>query len=87
MQDRKVMVKLRVAADASQTSKRIAKRTASKGVRQIRPLFPEEVESDLATLYEFDLAPDASASDVLKELQNDEDVEYAHLPAERTPKP
>lgn len=83
---RKVMVKFRNASQASQVAQRVVKKIGRDAVRCARPLFPGESEPDLATLYEMDLAPEASADAVLLELQGDDDIEYAHFPEERVPK-
>lgn len=85
-QTRKVMVKFRDASRAVQAAKRLVLQVGRDAVKRARPLFPDETEAELASLYELDLSPQASLTKVLKDLRGDEDVEYAHVPEERFPR-
>jgi hypothetical protein len=50
------------------------------------PLFPGETEPELASLFQVTLRQRAKVRDVVGRLQRDKRVEYAHEPAERSPK-
>ena len=51
---------------------------------EARPLFPDEQEEDLASLYELILKNSASVEDALASLNGSSDVEYGHTPEERS---
>ena len=52
---------------------------------KVEPLFPDDDEPDLATLYQVDLCDDADVDEIAGRLCHEDDVEYAHEPAERKP--
>jgi hypothetical protein len=51
----------------------------------VRPLFPDDPEEELASLFEVVLKDSASLDRVQGALAGAEQIEYAHSPAERRP--
>jgi hypothetical protein len=69
--------------DVGSRAKRIMRLVGPGLVVDARPLFPEEKEDDLASLYEVVLDNSASVEDALASLNKSSAVEYAHTPQER----
>jgi len=55
-------------------------------VRDVEPIFPDDDEPDLSTLFNVTLHPSTSADRVLDALRGDPNVQYAHTPATRRSK-
>jgi hypothetical protein len=79
-----VIVKLRHPGDRGAQARLIAK-LVGEDLAEAAPLFPDDDEPDLCTLYEVRLREDASPRRVRECLERDPAVEYAHEPAERRP--
>ncbi|HEY0874597.1 MAG TPA: hypothetical protein VGD94_14085 [Vicinamibacterales bacterium] len=79
-----VIVKFRRIEDSGNGERRIAQIVGADAV-DARPLFPGDTLPDLATLYQVRLPDTASVDRVLAALRREPDVEYAHVPAGRTP--
>ena len=54
-------------------------------LRKVEQLFPDIEEPELATMFEVHLRRDAKLKQILKSLIQDDQVEYAHAPADRKP--
>jgi hypothetical protein len=69
--------------DVGSRAKRIVHLVGPGLVVDARPLFPEEKEDSLASLYEVVLINSASVEDALANLNKSSAVEYAHTPQQR----
>jgi hypothetical protein len=79
-----IIVKLRrQPRDVAARMNRIFRLVGPDSVSEARPLFPDEKEEDLASLYEVTLNRSASVDEALASLKQAADVEYAHTPKER----
>jgi hypothetical protein len=77
-----VIVKLRNKGDRG-TQKRLIEKLVGAALAAAEPLFPDDDEPDLCTLYEVRLRENASTERALETLAGNPEVEYAHEPAER----
>lgn len=69
--------------DVGSRAKRIMRLVGPGLVVHARPLFPEEKEDSLASLYEVVLNNAASVEDALASLNKSSAIEYAHTPQQR----
>jgi hypothetical protein len=81
---RTIIVKLRRRAK-TQTCLRKLDSLVGTEICEARPVFPDDADPELSTLFELELRSTASLDDVLARLQSDGDIEYAHRAAERKP--
>ncbi len=88
---RKVMVKLKRGRAGKGAQRELQRhieevlRAASPQGLEIAPLFPEDEDTELAALFEVSLPDPESVERAIACLETDEEVEYAHEPAERKP--
>jgi hypothetical protein len=79
-----VIVKFRRAAEASGRCARLA-RLLGEDLLGAEPLFPDERDPELASLFQLTLRGQTSVARVIGSLAADREVEYAHEPAQREP--
>jgi hypothetical protein len=79
-----VIVKVRPIEDSGNRERRIAQIVDADAV-DARLLFLRDTLHDLTTIYQLRLPDTASVDRVLAALRREPDVEYAHVPAGRTP--
>lgn len=80
-----VIVKLkaeRTPADAAAVVRSIV----GPALRTIEPLFPDNPDPELATMFTLTLARPGARSRVVAALEKDPRIEYAHTPATRGPR-
>ena len=80
-----VMVKFDEARDQSARTSEIKELVGNELVES-RPLFPDSEDVELSTLFEIVLKANCQADLVLEKLRAQDDVEYAHFPADRQTK-
>ena len=80
-----IMVKFRKSADQSARQRELEKWIGNQ-LAKSKPLFPEDDDDELSTMFEIYLHDPCAAKAVANELAEKEEVEYAHEPAERSPK-
>ena len=79
-----IILKLRrPPRDVAARMRQIVRLVGPDTVSEARPLFPDEKEEDLASIYELTLNGSASIDEALASLNHAPDVEYAHTPQER----
>lgn len=81
---RVVIVKFRQMRALSERQRSI-RALVGKDLIEAEALFPDSDEPELATLYEVRLREDVNVKRVVENLLQDDEVEYAHVPAERGP--
>ena len=85
---RTIIVKLRgEPSRLGAPKRRIVRLMGPNLVNDARPLFPDEGEADLASLYVVTLNDSASMQEALATLNHASEVEYAHSPEERGARP
>ncbi len=79
-----IMVKFQRASQGSRRKKELAK-WIGESLVTAEPLFPDDEDAELSTLYALLVRGDQDAARIIELLQEQEDVEYAHVPGERRP--
>jgi hypothetical protein len=80
----RLVVKLREHVPTTTGPERICQLLGKERVCRAEPLFKDACEAELASVFEVRLVSSASVQEALAALAEDEDVEYAHTPQERT---
>lgn len=80
-----IMLKFGAAGDES-TRKRAIQKWVGKDLVDTRQLFPETDDAELSTLFEIYLKDAKRAKSIVKKLEQQDEVEYAHEPADREPR-
>lgn len=79
-----LIVKFRNLPSQSALTERLADLIGGE-LEEAKPLFPGEETPDLGSLFEVKLKSAGRAARVLKNLEVEADIEYAHEPAGRDP--
>jgi len=77
-----IIMKFAIACDQSAGKREITK-WVGRDIVDSKPLFPDADDAELSTIYEIYLKDDCQVHTVVKKLQEQDSVEYAHEPAER----
>ena len=80
-----IIVKFRNMAPQSERCEKLLT-LVGNDLEVAEPLFPGEEEPELGSLFQVKLRDRSNVPDVLGQLSVEQDVEYAHEPAERRPK-
>ncbi len=79
-----IIVKFKTQANQLASIKRLNE-LVGQAVDKVEPIFPGDESEDLACLFEVQLHEDAGAKELLSELEDLDEIEYAHEPSERRP--
>ncbi len=79
-----IMVKFQQASHSAGRMEELARRIG-KALVKAEPLFPDDEDAELSTLYALLVRGDEDAARIIGILQEQDDVEYAHVPGERKP--
>ena len=83
--DRVIIVKFRAMAAQTDRCEQLS-RLMGDEFAEVEPLFPDDEEPELASLFQVRLRRADRLTALVDDLAATEDVEYAHAPAERAPK-
>jgi hypothetical protein len=65
----------------SNLRKQVVENVTKLGAKKVEPLFPDEHDPELASMYKAEGVPDEAAESVISKLESHDEVEFA----ERTP--